>query len=304
MSWDIGGSLTFSGGGANALQGLNGSPYQALSALGSDYASAYNSALSTNQQLYNNILSGYTNTMNNQVNAENQVSQGYGTLYRNVLGAIKGIGASESQSIADAYAQQQGQSQQQMINAGLGNSTVLQSQAQGNLLQEQKAQVALTNQTQGLTAGYMSQLGTEALQYQNQAIQQNTGLASSELNWMNSVAAPYPNAGMYASLAQGYGAAAAANAARGALGGNGPMGGPNFTQTPTPADYPSILAPAGGGGGLGGYSPYGYQQAASPYGGSISGYGGLYSGGMDEYTSPYNNPNSQMFDPSAGFGTA
>jgi hypothetical protein len=300
MSWDIGGSMQFSGGGANAMQGLNGSPYQALSALGSDYASAYNSALSNNQQMYNNILSGYQQTMNNQVSAENQVSQGYGTLYRNVLGAIKGIGTSESQSIADAYAQQQGQSQQQMINAGLGNSTVLQSQAQGNLLQEQKAQVALTNQTQGLTAGYMSQLGSEALQYQNQAIQQNTGLASEQLGFMNSVMMPYPNAGLYAQLAQGYGAAAAANAARGQLGGGGVVGAPNFTQSPTPVDYPSIAAPAGGGGG---YSPYGYQTAASPYSGTIP-QGGLYSGGMDEYTSPYNNPNMQMFDPSAGVGTA
>ena len=247
----LGGEMTFSGGGANALAGLGGSPQQALGALSGDYASAYNAALSTNQQLYSNILSGYQSTLNQQTAAEGQISQGYNSLYNNVLGSIKGISASESQNISDVYNQAQGATQAQMTNQGLGNTTVSESMQQGNLLQEQKAQVALTNQTQGLTAGYMSQLGLAGLSYANQAAMQNTAEQNQQLQFMNTVMAPYPNAGMYAQLAQGYGAMEAAQQARGLLSAPGGVSGIlGAGMGALPAQTPSIQTQAGGYGGM------------------------------------------------------
>jgi hypothetical protein len=250
----LGGALTFSGGGANAMQGLGGSPQQALSALGGDYASAYDAALSANQTMYNNILSGYQSTLAQQVQAEQGVSQGYNQLYGNVMNTIKGADTGTLQAIQRAYTQQSGTASQEMVNAGLGNTTVQQSVQAGLTGQDVQAQTAAQNQYAQLQAGYMSQLGLAGLQYSNQAIMQNTAEANQQLGFMNSVMMPYPNAGMYGQLAQGYGALQAAQAARGMLGGRGASGSPTFGPTGgySPYNQGGIMATPGGVGGLGG----------------------------------------------------
>lgn len=245
----LGGAMSFPSGGANAMQGLGGSPQQALSALGGDYASAYNAALSANQQMYSNILSGYQSTLQQQVAAEQGVSQGYNQLYGNVMNTIQGVDTSTLQAIQRAYAQQSGQATQQMVNAGLGNTTVQQSTQAGLLGQYAQAQTAAQNQYAQLKAGYMSQLGLAGLNYSNQAILQNTGEANQQLQFMNSVQMPYPNAAMYGQLAQGYGSLEAAMMGRSLLGaGRGPMGQPTFGPT-------------------GGYSPYSPQTISADVGG-------------------------------------
>lgn len=189
----INGALSFPSGGA-AFGGAIGGP------LGSAYSSAYNSALQQNQQMYGNILSGYQNVLANQGQAQQQISGGYGALANQVQQGIQGITASQQQAIQDVYAQQMGQQQQGLINAGLGNTTVQGAMARGLTLDEQKAQIALANQQAQLQAGYQSQLGLAGLGYQNQAIQQNTAQANNQLGFMNSVQMQYPNAQSYGQL--------------------------------------------------------------------------------------------------------
>ncbi len=254
----IQGNIPF-GSGGSAFGGAIGGP------LGGAYMSAYNSALQQNQAQYQNILGGYQQTAGNQFaaqqpiqqgyqqlggqvqnylgemgNALNQqatnnqgISAGYGQLQQNVLGSIQNITSSQQQAIANAYQQQSGQLSQNMINAGLGNTTVQGSMQGGLLQQEQLPLAALANQQAQLTAGYQSQLGLSNLGFANQANQQNTaqanligsnqanyasqigqaGLgyanmanmqntqqANNQLGFMNSVNMAYPNAQSYGQL--------------------------------------------------------------------------------------------------------
>jgi hypothetical protein len=100
---------------------------------------------------------------------------GYAQILQSVLQGLQGVGQSQGQAIQDVYAQQQGNTNQQMQSSGLANSTVGTSLQRGNLLDEQKAQIALQNQLAQTAAGYSAQLGTEGLQsqqsYQQQQIQ-------------------------------------------------------------------------------------------------------------------------------------
>jgi len=140
------------------------------------YAAQQNIGAGYNQ--LGNQVQGYLGGMGSALNQQQQNQQGiqagYGQLQGNVLGTIEGITRSQSQNIADVYAQQSGQLSQDMINRGLGNTTAQGSMQRGVNLDEQKAQIALANQQAQLTAGYQSQLGLAGLGYANQASQQNT----------------------------------------------------------------------------------------------------------------------------------
>ena len=307
-----GGALPWGNGGAGALSGLGGSPQQALNSLGSDYANAYQSSLAMNQTNYNNILSGYSSLMSSQQAAEAPITAGYGQLENQVMGTIQGITASQQQAIKDVYAQQSGAASQQMINSGLGNSTVQQSVQRGLTLDEQKAQVALANQQAQLTAGYQSNLGLAGLNWQQQALGQNTGLGVQQLNWMNSVNATYPNAGMYAQLAQGYGAMQAAQQARGMLGGGSGLTGTYGATGFTPPTYPQSVQASGGG-----MTPGTGAAASSPYnpGGGVnygdtlgavgSGalMGGIGAAGEGNPYAPYANDYEAMQSATPGYGS-
>jgi len=254
--------------GPNIIQGpLNFQP-------GSDYNSAYNSALKANQTNYNNILAGYQQTMATQVSAQDAVKQGYTDLANNVLAGIQGVGDSQRQAIRDAYAQQAGRATQGLTSAGLGNTTVAASVQRGLVADREKANVNLANQLAQLSAGYQSQLGLAGLGYTGNAVAANTALGVKQLDWMNSVNSPYPNASAYAQLAQQQGAAQQAASDRAMqqqyldqLRGNDPPrarqfggGAPGLGYTPTANYTPS--APSGGyfgsGGGIGGGAGFGY----------------------------------------------
>ncbi len=254
---------------------------------GGDYKSAYASALAMNQQNYGNILAGYQNTLINQQNAQGRIIVGHQNLEANVLGSIAGIDRSQRQDIADQYAKNIGMASQDLINRGLGNSTVQSSVGRGLLYDKAKSDIALTNSTQGLNAQYMSQLGLARLGYESQAAQQNTAWAGKQLDWMNSVNAAYPDPRTYAMLAQ----------MKGQAGGGGGVGSGATTYGG------SVKSPLGGGGGYPGApingsagfgGSYGAAKLSSnPYSGApqtldMSGYGSpsydLHStGGMWQY---------------------
>lgn len=242
--------------------------------LAGSYQSAYNSALGQNQANYSNILSGYQQTMANQTSAQGAIGQGYTDLYNTVMGGIQGIDQSQRQAIQDQYAQQSGGLAQQMASSGLGNTTVSGSMQRGVDLDKAKADIALSNQTAQLTAGYQSNLGLAGLNYQNQANMQNTALAGQQMNWMNSVNSLYPSADAYSKLFQQQGQIGQANqdraqnatqfgqqlssaqSARGAAGGGG---GLPTIRSPMPTQ--DSMGMAGGSGGMGAsVTPYGMTQ--------------------------------------------
>lgn len=269
--WGIGGGLNFGGMGAAAGMDFSGNP----AALSASYASAYNAALGLNSQNYNNILAGYQQTAGNLNNATNQVAAGYGKLQTDVLNNLSLAGSTERQNINDRYAQEQGSALQSLVNRGLGNTTVQSAVQRGLIYDREKSNVNLAEQIANLKAGYQSNLGLAGLQYQGNAALQNTAQANQQLQWMNSVQAPYPDAGAYAKLAEMYGAAQQAEQ--------------NRQLQRDLASQMSGAARGGGGGGYSGYmgSPFGPslgpvnsyigpQQTGSIGGAGFSTYGGGY----------------------------
>lgn len=275
--YNIGGNLAF-GGGSFCFTNPMGS-----------YQSAYCSALKANQSNYNNIIAGYQGLMGSQVGAQQGITQGYQDLQRNVLGTICGIQQSQMNAIQCQYTKGNAQAQQQAINSGLGNSTVLSSLQRGVCAQKSLATTQVQNQFAQLKAGYMSQLGLACLNYQNQANMQNTALGDQQLQFMGKcVNIPYPNAGMYA---------AQANANRSMFGSGG--GGGGGSSGPMPRNnFGNMTSRAGH---LGGNPSYGCGYG----GGGGGGYGGFGSspvyGGSVPYTPPPNGIGSGFYAPPGSF---
>ena len=193
---------------------------------------------------------GYGDALNYLGGQNSGISGGYGDLSRDVLAGIEGIGRTAAQDIDARYQQSYARQQQNLISSGLGNSTV---GAAGNRVMETdrgRALGSLAEQMAGLRAGYRSQLGQAGLGFRERAIgaetdqrnrglgfderstqaqaqQSQMGLAAQErfaggtadlgrarMNYLNTISAPYPNAGMYAAMVQQAGAADQANADR------------------------------------------------------------------------------------------
>lgn len=233
---------------ANPYAGMTGGPGD-LAALGANYGRQQAGSTDVSKQQYQNVMGGYQSLLDNHAQQSQAIAGNYGQLSADVLGGIKGIDASQRQAIQDAYVQQQGAASQNLQSRGLANSTVVDSTNRGLMFDKQKADVALSNATAGLTAGYQSQLGLAGLGYQGQALQQQTQLGQGQVNAMERVNVGYPNAGAYQQVAQQIGAAQ-----QGRQNHDLAMAGIAM-QRPTPTG--SATQP-GGGQGFFGSNPYAY----------------------------------------------
>jgi hypothetical protein len=136
--------------------------------------SIYQNQVAQAQTDYGTVMQGYAQTLNNQ-------QQGYGAIGSQVANTLGyggtpwGVAAPAAQSIADQYAAQMGQSQQGLINSGLGNSTVLQSVQRGIGLDAAKAYSGLGAQLAQTYAGYQSQIGLAGMGAQNATMAQQSG---------------------------------------------------------------------------------------------------------------------------------
>lgn len=195
----IQGGLPFNNAGATAFTG-------GAKELGGSYASAYNAALDMNKQNYNNVLSGFQDTATALDADQNKVAQGFAGLDNRVMSGIDSIGGARRNEIADQYAAATGNATQSLISRGLGNTGVVESVGRGLEYDRQKSETQLADNLAGMRAQYQTQIGTNNLNYLGQAINDRSGLAQNQLGWMNSVNSPYPDAGMYAGLANQYGA--------------------------------------------------------------------------------------------------
>jgi len=256
----IGGALPWGGGG---------NPVGARSAgqVANAYQQAYNSALAMNQANYNNILAGYQQAVAAQTTAQQAIQAGYSDLYNQVLTKVDTIGEGARMTIDRNFAQNLARTSQQLIDRGLGNTTVQSSVNQGFEGERAFQQTQLADQMATRSAEYMSRLGLSALGNRQQHLSDSTGLALRQLDWMNSVQARYPDPGMYAALAQGLGEQER---------GGGGFGGGSFAGRPGPKlgyvpsygrfQAPAYTGPAPGGGG--------YNWLAAQYGAGGGGGGG------------------------------
>ncbi len=258
------------GGGGGGAYGPIGGPLP-FSGGGTDYASAYNAALQFNSANYGQILQGYNATRAAQQQGQQAITQGYNTLQGNVLGGIQGMDAAQRQAIKDQYVAGRGQASQELVNRGLGNSTIQSGVDRGFLYDKAKADIALTNSTQGVNAQYQSQLGLAGLGYQNQALMQNTGLAKDQLDWLNSINAAYPDASRYAEMAR----------LKGASGGG--------------------MAPGAQTGGYSGGKDPSKGASTPSYNGSGYGGGGAYGAVYSGRTPPSGYSPGQTIEPAKGY---
>lgn len=203
-------SLPFSGlaSGANAFAGLGGNPQDSLSQLGAIYGQQYNAALDMNKALFNASQSGYEN-LRGQLDQQYQgIQGGYNQLGQDVQGMISGSNASNITDINANYSAQAGKASQDMVSRGLGNSTVQQNMQRAIALDRARAITQSQNQFAQLGANYASQIGQGGLAAQMQGANVQANLGSQQMNALNQVNAPYPNASVYGSLAAMYGAQA------------------------------------------------------------------------------------------------
>lgn len=204
----------------------------AFDRLARGYGDTYSNLLNNTQ----GALNSFWNVNNNLQNSTAQTSAGYGNLSNAVLSGINGLGSAQAQAIADQYTNLSGQQAQGLISRGLGNTTIQNSIQRGLGLDQAKAQNDLANQIASTRAGYQSQIGLQGLNFQGQADfananqqtiaaqyqanraqqlanQSNIGLGvqqqgalvqnqntQNQLNWLNSIQAPYPNAQLYSQL--------------------------------------------------------------------------------------------------------
>lgn len=297
----VGGSLPWGSSGAGMLQGLNGN--DPAGALASNYAKSYNDSLAMNRQNYNNVLTGYQNALTSQQQAQQGLAAGYGALYNDVLGGIQNIGKARDQTIMDQARADSGKQNQQLINRGLGNTTVQSAVDRGIGYDRDKSLNQNAEAVAGLRAQYQSTLGQAALQQQATAYAQNTSLTGRQLDWMNSVNAAYPDAGMYGQLAGMYGQQGGAPAGGGGgvmPGGGGGAPGLGYMPRAAPSYYDSGVALTGGGGGgfgawagspitggtaTGGWSAYGNTGGGLGLGGWVDSQASAFASPFEDYGS-------------------
>ncbi len=174
--------------------GLQGSPRLG----GGFYQTSVNQGIAD----YGDVLAGYQQAIGAQQGQQAGIQSGYSNLQGQVANTLGyggtpwGVAAPAAQSIADVYAQRQGQATQQLISSGLGNSTVLQSALRGNMLDTQKAYAGLGANLAQTYAGYQSNLGLAGLNQQAQAAQQQQQLRQQQLAYQgtryNEGIAPLP----------------------------------------------------------------------------------------------------------------
>jgi len=153
--------------------------------------SIYQNMLSFAQQNYQNITSGYENVLANQRSAEAAVQAGYGNLQGNVQAMIGNVGAGQNLQNQQTYASAQANTQNQMINAGLGNTTIMGQEQLKNTGNYAIAQNQLADQIAQLQAGYYSQIGLAGLNYQGQSVNADTALQAHQLDYMANQSYPY-----------------------------------------------------------------------------------------------------------------
>jgi hypothetical protein len=205
---------------------------------------------------------------------------------------LSGSNRANMMDIANKYTALSGQMSQQMIDRGLGNTTIQGSMQRGVAADRAHETTRSRNMYSQLMANTQSQLGQAGLQAQQ-------GMMNSMLQY---VSAPYPDPSTYAQMA------AAGGGGHGFQMGPPAMPGMSAPQAPTGGHIPAgLFSPSytveggGGGGGMGIFGPqyqtggYGAPPRPNVYSGGDGGglWGPMYAAvqtagqGMTDYLNNY-----------------
>lgn len=225
----------------------------------------YRNLLAKNTENYQNIQNAYTQAQTNTASMLNNAYGGYNALEGRVLGTLQGQGQTQYELNRRAFEQTQGRTQQSLINAGLGNSTI------GGALSSQNT----------LNYGLANTATTEALMRQVAGAQQGIGLARQ--------GAMMQGTGMQANLAGQYMGDLAGYHFTNTMGNlTGGFGRSQSDNSGLSSAYGQAADLGGGGGGRGGMGPipgepYTHHAVQNPIGGlgygDVSMGGGLYQPG-------------------------
>jgi hypothetical protein len=264
-------------------------------------AGFYNQLLGLNRQNYQSVLDSYSSGIRNAQGQLPGIYNAYGGLEKQVMGTLGltgggwGVATPAAQAIQRTFEQQNANSQQQLVNAGLGNTTILSGVQGQNARQAAEAYGGLGAQLAQTAAGYQSQFGLAQQQARMQGLGMQTGLASQ----LGSTLGGYRFANTFGNLygqqstssnqsrqassnvgssyspsgGGGYGGSSS-----GGAGGQSPYGNfglnasqmfaGNYTGAAPSYYYPGTA-----------YQPAGMPQGAQDYGGGYG--GGGYGGGVD-----------------------
>lgn len=233
------------------------------------YKSAYTAAANINRQLYDAQMSGHAKRIQEYQTANQGLIGGYRGLQKAVMRQLAGTNRANLTDIADRYTALSGQMSQQLIDRGLGNTTVQQSVQRGVEADFSKESTRSNNLFAQLQAQTRSNLGQARLAAMERGMGFLSGLQGDQLAMMERVSAPYPDAGLYAQLAQ--------------MGGGG--GGMGMSG------LPGLPGPSRGNAPTGGYGPRGsafFDVGGGFDAGPMSGVNlnsGIFSGGGGNFSS-------------------
>ncbi len=160
-----GGATGFSSGSSS---GSSSSRSDSTSFAVPEMMNVYNQLLGLNRDNYSRVLDVYSSGLNHLRDVFPDVYQGYGRLQDQVMDTLGvggggwGVAQPGANAIGEAFARAQGNTTQQMINAGLGNTTVRGSLQNQNALQAGRAYGELGAQLADRAAGYQAQIGSQA----------------------------------------------------------------------------------------------------------------------------------------------
>jgi hypothetical protein len=198
----------------------------------------YQQLLNLNQNKYQNVLDAYQNGQSSLTGQLPGIYQGYGQIQGQVAktlgqGGDWGVATPAAQAIQRQFAQTRGQTDQQLINSGLGNTTLRGNLANQSTLQEGQAYGGLGAQLAQTYAGYQSQLGLskqgammQGLGMQNQ-LSSGLGNALAGQNFSNTMG------NLMGNQSQSQNASQSSNYGYGGGGGGGGGGAPGSYQSPT-----------------------------------------------------------------------
>lgn len=150
------------------------------------YNQAGQNAASVNQQNWGNINAGYA-----QLDQEQK--SGWSRLQNRVQRMLRGGNKANIQDINEREETAYGTGIQSLINAGLGNTTIQASLRRATTNDAIEERTRSRNMFAQTRAGYMTQIGMGGLQA-------GMTLGLSQLGFMASLDAPYPDASLYGSI--------------------------------------------------------------------------------------------------------
>jgi hypothetical protein len=208
----------------------------------SSYPGAYNAYRGAVQGQIGSGVNLYNQTAAQAASGWAAMPGQYGALSAAVLGGLRGANRSNVQDINRKYTALSGQSSQDLINRGLGNTTIQSSVQTGIAGSRSREVTASRNAFANIIAGYQSQIGLAGLGAAQQGLLAQTQLGEAGLGFLGSIGIGAPNPGAYGSMS-GMG--------MGGGGIPGPQLGYPMARAPGPT-YGESVDYTGGGGGMGG----------------------------------------------------